>query len=148
MQAGQHMGKIVVSMSESPSPTSNMSAEISFSSDHAYLLVGGLGGIGRAISQWMVEKGARNLVYLSRSAGSTSTAREALFRELRVQGCNITTVQGDVSDLQDVQRAVLECNAPIAGIFQMSMVLKVMRSNPLGTLKIPSLTFVQGSTLP
>lgn len=105
-----------------------MPVEISFSSTHAYLLVGGLGGIGRAVSQWMVEQGARKLVYLSRSASSTSTPREALFRELRVQGCEVTVIQGDVSDLCDVQRAVQQCRAPIAGIFQMSMTLEVRQS--------------------
>ncbi|KNG83443.1 hypothetical protein ANOM_008035 [Aspergillus nomiae NRRL 13137] len=124
MQGGQHMGKIVVSMSDKPCPTRKIPAEISFSSTHTYLLVGGLGGIGRAISQWMVEQGARKLVYLSRSASSTSSVREALFRELRLQGCEVTVIQGDVSDLRDVQSAVQQCRAPIAGIFQMSMVLE------------------------
>ncbi|KAE8141770.1 polyketide synthase [Aspergillus pseudotamarii] len=124
MQAGQHTGKIVVNMSTRPCPTRKMPATISFSSTHAYLLVGGLGGIGRAVSQWMVEQGARKLVYLSRSASSPTTTREALLRELRVQGCEVTVIQGDVSDLCDVQRAVQQCNAPIAGVFQMSMALE------------------------
>ncbi|KAE8333350.1 fatty acid synthase S-acetyltransferase [Aspergillus sergii] len=124
MQAGQHTGKIVVNMATRPCPTRKMPVAISFSSTHAYMLVGGLGGIGRAVSQWMVEQGARKLVYLSRSASSTTTAREALFRELRVQGCEVTVIQGDVSDLCDVKRAVQQCNAPIAGIFQMSMALE------------------------
>jgi hypothetical protein len=125
IQAGQHMGKIVVRMSEDLAPNSKMPLSISFSPTHAYLLVGGLGGIGRAVSQWMVENGARKLVYLSPSAGSASTVREALFCELRVQGCEVTVVAGDVANLQDVQRAVQQCNAPIAGVFQMSMVLEV-----------------------
>ncbi|GLI78240.1 putative secondary metabolism biosynthetic enzyme [Penicillium ochrochloron] len=73
---------------------------------------------------WMVENGARKLVYLSRSAGSASTDREALFRELRVQGCDVTVVQGDVANLQDMQKAIRACNATIAGVFQMSMVLE------------------------
>lgn len=137
MQAGQHMGKITVSMSNRPRPTSKMPAAISFSATHAYLLVGGLGGIGRAISQWMVEKGARKLVYLSRSANSTSTAREALVRDLQVQGCETTVIQGDVSDLRDVQKAVQQCSAPIAGIFQMSMVLEVQQSPAMSALIMP-----------
>jgi len=33
-------------------------------SDASYLLVGDLGGIGRAVASWMVEKGARHLVFL------------------------------------------------------------------------------------
>lgn len=51
IQAGQHKGKIVVRMSEDLAPYSKMPLSISFSPSHAYLLVGGLGGIGRAVSQ-------------------------------------------------------------------------------------------------
>lgn len=148
MQTGQHTGKIVVNMSTRLCPTRKMPVAISFSPTHAYLLVGGLGGIGRAVSQWMVEQGARKLVYLSRSASSTTTPREALFRELRMQGCEVTVIQGDVSDLCDVKRAVQQCNAPIAGIFQMSMVLEVQQSPPPSALIISLLTFIQGSGFP
>jgi NADPH:quinone reductase-like Zn-dependent oxidoreductase len=132
IQAGQHTGKIVIDMSVDLCPTSRSPTALSFCPARSYLLVGGLGGIGRAVSQWMVEKGARNLVYLSRSAESNSPAREALFQELRVQGCEVTVIQGDVSSPQDVQKAVQQCTAPIAGIFQMSMVLEV--SDPPGPI--------------
>jgi hypothetical protein len=79
----------------------------------------------------MVENGARKLVYLPRSAGSALTVREALFRESLVQGCEATVVQADVANIQDMQKAVRECNAPIAGIFQMSMVLEVSKLDTL-----------------
>ncbi|KAJ5645285.1 hypothetical protein N7507_011296 [Penicillium longicatenatum] len=124
MQAGQHTGKIVVDMSVDLSPTSRIPPAISFSPAHTYLMIGGLGGIGRAVSQWMVEKGARKLVYLSRSAASYSPVQKALLQELAIQGCEVTMVQGDVSNIQDVEKAVQKCSAPIAGIFQMSMVLE------------------------
>jgi hypothetical protein len=61
--------------------------------DKSYLLVGGLGGLGRAISTWLVERRARHLIYLSRSAGKSDEDHE-FFRELHCQGCTTQVVSG------------------------------------------------------
>ena len=49
-----------------------------FRKDASYLLVGGLGGIGRAIASWTVEHGAKHLVLVNRSGLSTDTARSTV----------------------------------------------------------------------
>ncbi|KAH7400779.1 hypothetical protein DE146DRAFT_653958 [Phaeosphaeria sp. MPI-PUGE-AT-0046c] len=125
MQKGQHIGKIVINLPEAVQelqvqPKSKVAG---FRADASYLLVGGLGGLGRAVSTWMVERGARSLVYLSRSAGTTDEDR-SFFRELEVQGCEATAVAGSVTCLEDVQRAMAQAPKPIAGIMQLSMVLR------------------------
>lgn len=126
MQKGQHIGKIVINMPETtqalrarPQPL-----EKRFSADASYLLVGGLGGLGRAISTWMVERGARHLIYLSRSAGSTP-GDKAFFRELEAQSCNALAIAGSVNCTRDIQRAIELAEKPIAGVMQLSMVLRV-----------------------
>lgn len=126
MQAGAHMGKILIQMpSESAQlPVPPATAAVTFRSGASYLLVGGLGGIGRTISTWMVEQGARELVYLSRSAGR-SNEDQAFIRELEMQGCHVICVQGDVSSQDDVTRAVAECSLPLAGVLQMAINLRV-----------------------
>jgi hypothetical protein len=60
MQKGSHMGKIVVTM---PSTFEEMEAppvkrSLSLNPDASYILVGGLGGLGRAVAVWMAEAGA------------------------------------------------------------------------------------------
>lgn len=95
-----------------------------FRADAAYLLVGGLGGLGRAVSTWMVENGARQLIYLSRSAAEGPTTTP-FFDELRSQGCQVKAVPGSVACREDVKRAVKVAKGPIAGVIQMSMVLRV-----------------------
>ena len=128
MQKGQHIGKIVVTMPKDPQEL-DMTAvqqELRLRPDASYLLVGGLGGLGRAISTWMVERGARHLLYLSRSAGK-SDSDQAFFRELEAQGCAVQAICGDVTDAEEVKRAVQDASAPIAGIMHMSMVLRVRR---------------------
>ncbi|KAE8310676.1 hypothetical protein BDV41DRAFT_590299 [Aspergillus transmontanensis] len=125
MQKGLHMGKIAVKMANNsvrfaPNRTRQ---RFSLSPDASYLLVGGLGGIGRAIATWMVEKGARYLIFLSRSAGESDTDQR-FFHELYVQGCLAIPVKGNVAIVDDVKRAVAASPKPICGVLQLSMVLR------------------------
>ncbi|KAI8170211.1 Reducing polyketide synthase DEP5 [Colletotrichum sp. SAR 10_70] len=111
---------------QSDSPLSSvevMPASPQFRSDAAYLLVGGLGGIGRAVATWMAEHGAGELIFLSRSAG-TGPQVESFLDELRSQGCVVKAVAGSVAILEDVTRAVNAADHPIAGMIQMSMILR------------------------
>jgi hypothetical protein len=126
MQKGQHMGKIVLRMPEDTETLGvvQQQKQLSLNPDASYLLVGGLGGIGRAVSNWMVENGARELIYLSRSAGERP-ADQAFFRELESQGCRAIAVAGSAANMIDVQRAVNASSKPISGVIQMSMVLRV-----------------------
>lgn len=126
MQKGQHIGKIVVAMPEDPKglEVTAVKQELVLRPDASYLLVGGLGGLGRAISTWMVEHGARNIIYLSRSAGESY--HRAFFDELETQGCSVQAFSGSVSNLDDVKDAVSNAAAPIAGVMHMSMVLRVL----------------------
>lgn len=131
MQTGQHIGKIVVRMPEDPNTlpmTKIHEATPLFRPDASYLLVGGLGGLGRAVSIWMVEKGARNLIFLSRSGGKSPEA-QAFINDLESHSMvSATVIAGDVSNIEDVQRALSAAKRPIAGVLQMSMVLKVSHS--------------------
>ncbi|KAL4734420.1 hypothetical protein BDV11DRAFT_174769 [Aspergillus similis] len=125
MQTGQHMGKIVVQMPDNLSelPTRDTRAHVSFSPDNAYLLCGGLGGLGRALSNWMVEKGARCLLYLSPSAG-VGNDHQSFAEELKCQGCEVVYVQGTASEASDVGRAISQSPKPIKGVVQLALALK------------------------
>jgi hypothetical protein len=72
----------------------------------------------------MVENGARNLIYLSRSAGETDKSK-ALFRELEHMGCSIKAVAGSVVSSSEVEKAISFCSKPLGGVIQMAMSLKV-----------------------
>jgi hypothetical protein len=125
MQTGKHMGKIVVKMPDDPSvlPVCD-SPPFILPSDASILLIGGLGGLGRTVATWLVERGARGLVFLSRSAGKSPNSI-AFLKELESQNCSVTAISGDVANMEDVQRAVLACKNRVAGVIQMSMVLRV-----------------------
>lgn len=95
-----------------------------FRQEVSYLLVGGFGGLGHSIATWMVEHGARNLVFLSRTASSPEN--NAFIAELKgYPGCTVTTISGDVSKYGDVSKAIESATAPVAGVMQLSLVLRV-----------------------
>ncbi|GAA83278.1 KR domain-containing protein [Aspergillus luchuensis IFO 4308] len=123
MQTGQHIGKLRLSMKSQDTPIKPVFVPktMSFRGNASYLLVGGLGGLGSGIARWMVEHGARHLIFLSRSANSEHSNQ--LFSELESQGCSITAVKGSVCVLADVKRAI-SSTTNLKGIFNISMVLQ------------------------
>jgi hypothetical protein len=128
MQRGKHIGKILIKMTDDTTALSwskkiNVAPLTTFKSEAAYLLVGGLGGIGRAVSNWMVENGARHLIYLSRSGRSQSN--NAFIEELQAQGCQPVIINGSVSNIGDVERAIAASPKPISGVINLGMVQKV-----------------------
>lgn len=129
MQKGTHIGKVVIDMKDSKEtiPFTVNKTKPAFRSDGCYLLVGGLGGIGRAISSWMVANGARRLVYLSRSSHQTQE-RDSFVQELRAQDCRIDVIAGDISNFDDVDSAFSNLDQPVVGVIHSTMALAVRHS--------------------
>ncbi|KAG4429988.1 hypothetical protein IFR05_014525 [Cadophora sp. M221] len=126
MQMSQHIGKLVVNMPENPTgelPTETMYETLQLREDRAYLFAGGLGSLGRAIATWLVERGATEIIFLSRSAG-TLPSHSNFVEELAVLGCKARLIPGDVGYYEDVLRAVKSASKPIGGIFHAAMVLR------------------------
>jgi len=125
MQQGTHIGKIVVTVPPHGDGLSWSPAtpKASFRDDRSYLLVGGMGGLGRAIAMWMATHGAKQIIFLSRSAGKGEDDT-AFMEELELMGCKVLAFAGDVSDEQLVNRIVATASAPIAGVMQMAMILR------------------------
>lgn len=129
MQQGKHIGKIVVEirsedgklLAKDVDATKQYRTELD--RNGSYLLIGGLGGLGRSLAVWMVEHGAKALTFLSRSAGR-GKHDDDFAREIEAMGCSVQLVQGDVSNTEDVTRAVDGVQQPLKGIIQMSMVLR------------------------
>lgn len=127
MEKGLHIGRVGVAMKQAEENVQSLEAvkgslAISFPGSASYLLVGGLGGIGRAVSTWMVDHGAREIIYMSRSAGLTDKD-DSFVKELQDMGCVAKLVAGDVTKVEDVHKAVAAASFPLKGIVQMSMVV-------------------------
>lgn len=74
--------------------------------DGAYLVTGGLGGIGLLTAGWLSHRGAAHVITIGRSKPTESAA--AYLDELRANGTRVTVVTGDIADAGTVQQAVAE----------------------------------------
>jgi amino acid adenylation domain-containing protein len=116
LQAGKHVGKVVVSMRERPAMVERGDDPPTFRADGTYLVTGGLGGFGLAVARWLAERGAGSIVLVSRRGGATP--------EL---GARVTVMPADVSREEDVARvlaAIARDLPPLRGIFHAAMVLE------------------------
>jgi acyl transferase domain-containing protein/NADPH:quinone reductase-like Zn-dependent oxidoreductase len=112
--------------SEKPIQVLPARLKLQFSPDATYFLVGCLGGLGRSLTSWMMESGARRFTFLSRS-GADSKSAAALVKELEAAGAFVQVVRGDASSRLDVARAVegVPSEYPIKGVVNAAMVLRV-----------------------
>ncbi|WP_172384683.1 type I polyketide synthase [Streptomyces sp. MNP-20] len=73
--------------------------------DAAYLVTGGLGGLGLLTVRWLAEQGAGRIVALGRSAPGEQTERELThLRDVTV--ADIRVVRGDIADPATAENAV------------------------------------------
>ncbi|NEQ64745.1 MAG: SDR family NAD(P)-dependent oxidoreductase [Symploca sp. SIO2D2] len=76
------------------------SQPVSFKPDATYLITGGLGALGLHTANWMVEKGARHLVLISRT--QPSEQKLAAISNLQQQGAEVVVAQADVCNLEEL----------------------------------------------
>jgi NADPH:quinone reductase-like Zn-dependent oxidoreductase len=127
LQKRDHNGKVAIRMPEDVDSLPGVAVlgqRDIFRSDVSYLLVGGVGGLGQAVATWMVERGARNLMFFSRSAANRAT-HGAFFDQLEASGCFAQAFSGNAANFDDVKRAVSDAAKPVAGVMQMSLILRV-----------------------
>ena len=82
----------------------------------------------------MVKRGARTLIFLSRSGLSNTEARKTV-SGLQERGIKVTVIQVDVTNTRDVQMAVDAASGPIKGVVQAPLSLHV-RSHRLQTFLV------------
>ena len=112
--SGQHVGKIVVSLDRPPAVIRRgFSAGAPFDGDATYLVTGGTRGFGRAVGQWLAERGAGRVVLASRSGRLEADTEN-------VRHHAIETLALDVTSADAVERAIADLAAsakPLRGIF-------------------------------
>ena len=87
-----------------------------------YLIVGGLGGVGLHLAQWMIERGARHLVFMGRR-GADGHSQAAALEKLEHLGAEIVVAVADVSQKEQVAKVLGQIKAsmpPLRGIMQLA----------------------------
>ncbi|KAI0813402.1 putative polyketide synthase [Xylaria sp. FL0064] len=127
LQSGNNPGKVVVELDPDEEISVSVSARSSWTlaSDCTYAIAGGFGGQGRSVAKWMVSKGARHLLLLSRT-GVTGGKRRAFVEELEDNGAQIYCPPCDIADSTSLSIVLHYCRAhmpAIKGLVQAAMAI-------------------------
>ncbi|KAJ5539524.1 hypothetical protein N7513_007856 [Penicillium frequentans] len=128
MQDRECIGKSIIELNHGMTikVKTRMRAKYQFSSHSTYVISGGLGGLGRTLARWLVSRGARYLILLSRS-GPRTTEASNLIHELKKQGATVATPQVDVGHLAKLRQVLADLSSsmpPIRGCISGTMVLR------------------------
>ena len=129
MASGKHMGKLLIKVRNEAKPTEllNLPAmgRCYFRQDRTYIIVGGLGGFGMEVANWMIERGARRLILTSRS-GLTNGYQSLCLRKWGLQGVVVEALAIDLSDKEGASSFLKEVASKqkVGGIFNSSLVLR------------------------
>ncbi|XP_023313670.1 fatty acid synthase-like [Trichogramma pretiosum] len=129
MAAGKHIGKVIIKVrEEDEAPNTPMLALPRYHclEDRSYLILGGLGGFGLELADWLVLRGAKHLVITSRTGIRNG------YQKMRVDlwksyGTNVVIVSGKDASKRDDCKAIIEIAAnlaPVDAIFNLAVVLK------------------------
>ena len=73
---------------------------VSLSSEGSYLITGGLGALGLHSAEWLVSKGAKNIVLTGRRPPKEEVSES--IKKLEERGCQVTVLLGDVTMEEDI----------------------------------------------
>jgi len=114
MAQGKHTGKIVIGIRDTEVPVF-VPAKPTVHADGAYLITGGLGGIGLTVADWLAKHGAGQIILAGRRAPDANA--QAHIDRLRAAGAHVETVQMDVADSASVEQTIKSIQSPLKGIF-------------------------------
>ncbi|CAD7949012.1 unnamed protein product [Amoebophrya sp. A25] len=87
-----------------------------------YLIIGGMGGFGLELAEFLASKGVKNLILSSRGPLRSGLQAKYLLRIARTYGCNVSLTTLDFTDRKVVAKFLAE-NRNITGFFNLGMVL-------------------------
>ncbi|KAA3617210.1 MAG: SDR family NAD(P)-dependent oxidoreductase [Calditrichaeota bacterium] len=105
MMAAKHIGKVVIrqELDEEPETDIPQVKEIDYN-DGSYLITGGLGALGLHVAKWLIDKGTKNLMLMSRRSPS-GEVKETI-ESFEKKGVAVKVVNADVSDLEALKSAI------------------------------------------
>lgn len=133
MASGRHIGKVLLKIrdeesrkAQTPKPKIVTAIPRTYMNpDKSYILVGGLGGFGLELANWLTLRGAKNIVLTSRS-GIRTGYQSLCVRRWRELGANVIVSTADATTEKGARRLLEEANelGPIGGIFNLAVVLR------------------------
>ncbi|XP_065209085.1 fatty acid synthase-like [Planococcus citri] len=133
MAAGKHMGKVLIKIRNEENnlkarPTlkyMKVKPRVLCTESSSYIIVGGLGGFGLELADWLVVRGARNIVLSSRT-GIKNGYQSYRIKQWQSYGVNVRIFTEDVTKESGVRNLLQTAISlgPVDGIFNLAVILK------------------------
>ncbi|XP_063923651.1 fatty acid synthase-like [Zophobas morio] len=130
MITGKHIGRILIKLrneEEDSVSTFHMMSNPRFHCDvrYTYVVIGGLGGVGLELSDWLVLRGARKLVLSSRSGIQTGYHQQRI-HIWTTYGVQVKICMKDFTTERGCEDLINEATelGPVDAIFNLAVVLK------------------------
>ena len=130
IKSGESSGKVVLSLGPDDMVVAESDLQptkVPMRTDGTYLITGGTRGIGLDLAQMMIDMGARNIVLLGRSGGTSPEVQKLLQKyeksEVRVRAfaCDV----GSLNELQSVVETISNDLPPVKGVIHSALLLSV-----------------------
>jgi polyketide synthase 5 len=127
MSAAEHTGKLVLDIPRTgvSSAVVPQDAARTFRDDGAYLITGGLGGLGLFLAEKMAAAGCGRIVLASRS--QPDLLAQNVIERMRASGADVVVECGDVADRNTADRLVAAATAtglPVRGVLHAAAVVE------------------------
>jgi phthiocerol/phenolphthiocerol synthesis type-I polyketide synthase C len=129
MQQARQIGKVVISYRNGINRIHNQKQltqkQLVLSDNISFLVTGGLSGFGLITAEWLVSKGVRNLILISRRGPTTEEAKNTIHR-LTNQGVKIHALACDITDKIALSKLLADIKTklpPLKGIIHAANVI-------------------------
>ncbi|XP_022912997.2 fatty acid synthase-like [Onthophagus taurus] len=133
MSTGKHTGKVLINLRNEERESNIIPKKDLFQctskfycdQNSSYIIIGGLGGFGLELADWLVVKGCKHLVLVSRK-GITTGYQDLRIRFWKKYLDNIVISNADVTNEKGCIELIDEAQklGPVDGIFNLAVVLK------------------------
>ncbi|XP_017784912.1 PREDICTED: fatty acid synthase-like [Nicrophorus vespilloides] len=127
MASGKHIGKVLISVQKEHERLESFNSTKQFycNPDGVYVVLGGLGGFGLELVDWLVIRGARKVLLTSRN-GITKGYQQARIKTWKDYGTQIIVSKEDCSSKRSCVALLKEASTfgDVFSIFNLAVVLK------------------------
>ena len=127
MASGKHMGKVLIQIRNENEIRKQFQVKAVprsyFNPEKSYIIIGGLGGFGLELADFLIRNGAKKLFLVSR-AGITTGYQSFCIQRWKSQGVLICISTEDASNIESARNLIRNTSkcSPIGGIFNLAMV--------------------------
>ncbi|KAL0266678.1 UNVERIFIED_CONTAM: hypothetical protein PYX00_009160 [Menopon gallinae] len=133
MTTGKHMGKVLLKLRDEepekiciPKPKYFLAEPRFFAADNkTYVVIGGLGGFGLELTDWLIIRGARNIVVTSRT-GVRNGYQALRIKIWKSYGVRVIISTDDITTEEGVTNMLKTASTlgPVHGVFNLAVVLR------------------------